>query len=66
MLYIKCDGKNGEVNIPCHIPIENMASLIKHAIQETGARVVTLQADGDELYEIIAALEGQTSKEKTP
>jgi len=56
MLYIDCKGENGTASTGCCVPASNMADAIENAMARTGARIVTLQADGHELEAIIEAL----------
>ena len=56
MLYVMCTGRNGSMQRSCHTPAINMAETIEYSIRETEARVVTIQADGDELTVLIEAL----------
>ena len=58
MLYIDCKGENGTASTGAYVPARNMAEAIENAMASTGARIVTLQADGHELEEIIEALRG--------
>lgn len=58
MLYIDCKGDKGTASTGAYVPASNMADSIEQAIARTGARVVTLQADGHELEAIVEALRG--------
>lgn len=58
MLYIDCKGENGTASTGAYVPASNMAEAIENAMARTGARIVTLQADGHELEAIIEALRG--------